>query len=121
MRFLADENWPRPSVLRLRAAGLDVEAVAEFAPGIKDTEVLAHARQREQVLLTFDRDFGELLYRRAEPAPTGVVFFRFIPAGPDEAAEVLLGLLELQSIQLIDRYTVVARERVRQRPLLRAD
>lgn len=87
----------------------------------KDTEVLAHARQREQVLLTFDRDFGELLYRRAEPAPTGVVFFRFIPAGPDEAAEVLLGLRELQSIQLIDRYTVVARERVRQRPLLRAD
>jgi hypothetical protein len=79
-----------------------------------------HARERHQVLLTFDRDFGELIYRQAAPAPAGVVHFRFIPTTPEEPAVVLRQLLAVKGLDLIGRYTVVERDRVRQRPLLRS-
>jgi predicted nuclease of predicted toxin-antitoxin system len=120
MQLLADENFPRASVLRLRVERESVEWVAEFSPGLSDTEVLAHARERHQVLLTFDRDFGELIYRQAAPAPAGVVHFRFIPTTPEEPAVVLRQLLAVKGLDLIGRYTVVERDRVRQRPLLRS-
>lgn len=63
MRPLADENIPRPSVRLLRVAGRDIEAVAEFGPGLPYAEVLARAATHKQVLITFDRDSGELIYR----------------------------------------------------------
>jgi predicted nuclease of predicted toxin-antitoxin system len=119
-RLLADENIPRPSILQLREQGHDVEAVAEFAAGMHDTDVLAHARDHEQILLTFDRDFGELLYRRAAPAPAGVIYLRFVPASPEEPAQVLQKLFAIEDFQLTGRFTVINREHVRQRPLLRS-
>jgi hypothetical protein len=44
MRFLADENFPLPSVSRLREAGHDVAAIASEEPGIPDEQVLLRAR-----------------------------------------------------------------------------
>ncbi|CAN5201223.1 hypothetical protein BH24GEM2_BH24GEM2_14700 [soil metagenome] len=120
MRLLADKNVPLPSIRVLRQAGWDVNAVAEFAPGARDTAVLAHAAEHAQILITFDRDFGELIYRRGVPAPSGVIYLRLIPAGPEEAGPLLLDLLALQILQLEGHFTVVERERIRQRPLLRA-
>lgn len=64
MRLLADENLPLPSIRLLREAGYDIEAIAEFAAGAADWRVLAHAKADGQILVTFDRDFGELIYRR---------------------------------------------------------
>jgi hypothetical protein len=53
------------------------------------------------------------------PAPPGVIYLRLIPTGPEEAGHLLLDLLALQSLQLEGHFTVVERERIRQRPLLR--
>jgi len=105
------------SVRNLRSAGIDITSVAEIAPGAPDSEVLGIARREQRILLTFDRDFGELIYRKAEPAPPGVVFLRFIPDGPGEAAAVVRDLLGRAEIRLLDRFTVVTRDEVRQRPL----
>jgi predicted nuclease of predicted toxin-antitoxin system len=120
MRFLADENFPRPGVLRLREAGYQIEWVAEIAPGAPDTQVLAHAREHGQVLLTFDRDFGELIYRQRLSVPPGVVHLRFVPGSPTESADILLDLFRREGLELVGRFTVLERDRVRQRPLLRA-
>ena len=92
--------------------------VAEVAPGATDAEVLARAREQHAILLTFDRDFGDLLFRLQLPSPAGVVHVRFIPSSPTEAAEVLLRFFAMEGVELVGRYTVVERERVRQRPLL---
>ena len=117
MKFLADENFPLKSLYRLREAGLDVKAVIEESPGIKDREVLAWAADEGRILLTFDRDYGELIYRRGLSAPTGVIYFRFIPETPEEVAEYLLKLIEISGLRLEGRFTVVERDRVRQRLL----
>jgi predicted nuclease of predicted toxin-antitoxin system len=119
MWLLADENIPRPSIRLLRAAGHAIEAVAEFGPGLPDADVLAHAAENEQVLVTFDRDFGELIYRTAAPGPIGILHLRFVPTDPEEVGRVLHDLLTTSTIELAGRYTVVERERIRQRPLQR--
>jgi predicted nuclease of predicted toxin-antitoxin system len=58
MKFLADENFPRPAWLVLRDAGIDVPSVAEESPGLSDEEVAALCEGDRRVLPTFDKDFG---------------------------------------------------------------
>ncbi len=117
MRFLADENFPLRSVGLLVAAGHDVAAVILESPGIPDEQVLSRAVREDRVLLTFDRDHGRLLYRTDAPVPTGVVYFRFDPAYPEEPAEYALNILEQTGHNLSGSFIVVGRDRARRRPL----
>jgi predicted nuclease of predicted toxin-antitoxin system len=117
IRLLADENFPKASVVSLRTAGHDVRSIAEDMSGASDRAVLALARSENRYLLTFDRDFGELIYRHGEAAPPGVIYFRFLPADPEELVRILAALLQRPEIRLEARLTVVTRDQVRQRPL----
>lgn len=63
MRFLADENFPGGAVTALQARGHDIVWVRTAAPGSIDEDVLAWATREDRVLLTFDKDFGELACR----------------------------------------------------------
>lgn len=119
MRFLANENFPLKSVHRLRDAACDIEAITEDSPGAADREVLSRAVNEHRIVLTFDRDYGELIYRWGLSVPAGVVYFRFAPATPEEPAEHLLDLLSIRDMSLEGKFTVVERGRVRQRPLRR--
>jgi predicted nuclease of predicted toxin-antitoxin system len=120
MRFLANENFPRASVCRLREAGHDVFDVTERMPGATDTEVLAYAAADARILLTFDRDYGELIYRQKRPVPLGVVYLRIPPAFPLQAAETLLSMEKLTGLGdwgLEGQFTVINSRDIRQRPL----
>lgn len=117
MRLLADENVPLPSVWVLRAAGLDVAAVAEDAPGAEDGDVLARAAREGRLLLTFDRDFGELVFRRGAAGEPGVIYCRFVPRTPTEAGELLVRLAREPGVSFEGQFTVVDRDHVRRRRL----
>ena len=117
MRFLANENFPLLSVRLLRQADLEVASVTEDSPGIEDAEVLARAADEQRVILTFDRDYGELIYRWRLRSPKGVIYLRFSPHTPEEPASILLNLLQTEVLQFEERFTVVDRDRIRQRPL----
>jgi predicted nuclease of predicted toxin-antitoxin system len=67
MRFLANENFPGAAVSVLKFAGHDVVWVRTTAPGTSDPEVLAWAARESRILLTFDKDFGELARASALP------------------------------------------------------
>jgi len=84
MQFLANENVPVASIRRLRAAGYDVASVIEDSPGATDEAILWQAHTEQRIILTFDRDYGELIYRRRLPNPAGVAYFRFSPSTPEE-------------------------------------
>jgi predicted nuclease of predicted toxin-antitoxin system len=116
-RFLADENIPAPTVQALRAAGFDVAAIAEVLPGTPDEHVLAIARDQGRILLTFDLDIGGLIFETRLPAPPGVVLIRYVPPRLNETTAFILGLLRRQDLAFDRRFTVVTRERLRQRPL----
>jgi len=116
MRFLADENFPRPALLALRKAGWDVFSIAEECPGVPDEEVAMLCAEQQRILLTFDKDFGELVFHRGLPAGSGVVLFRITPESPERAAEVALALVQSQP-DLAGSFCVVTRDRIRIRPL----
>ena len=117
MRFLANENFPLNSVKRLRRLDHDIAAIAEDSPGAKDVAVLTRAVEENRIVLTFDRDYGELIFRRKLGAPLGVVYLRFDPYTPEEPAEQLEKLINLPDLVLEGRFTVFDRKNVRQRPL----
>ena len=117
MKFLANENFPLVSIRLLRMAGYKVESVVENSPGIKDSEVLKFAEDNNLVILTFDKDYGELIYRHRLIPPAGIVYFRFSPSTPEEPAGILLNIIKKTKAVLSGRFTVVEREGMRQRKL----
>ncbi len=117
MNFLADENFPMPSVRRLRQAGHDVLAIITNAPGSADEDILIQADSQQRIILTFDRDFGELIFRFKAKTNIGVVYFRFEPASPEEPARLLLQILNSPNMVLHKYFTIVERGYIRQRPL----
>lgn len=117
MKFLANENFPLTSARLLRNAGHDVFSVSEDMAGVKDSVVLSRAANEKMIILTFDRDYGDLIYKLRLPVPLGVVYFRFDPVSPSEPTERLLDLLQIEGLSLEGKFTVVDRQRIRQRPL----
>jgi len=116
MRVLADENFPGPALKVLRNAGWDVFSIAEQCPGATDEEVAALSEHEQRFLLTFDKDFGELIFRHGLPAGLGVVLFRITPDSPEAAADVALALVDSQ-MDLQGSFCVVTRDRIRVRRL----
>ena len=77
MRFIADENVPIGVVEELIAASHDVVSVATLMPGVLDRDVLRYAAADSRILLTFDKDYGDLAYRMETTAMlAGIVLIR---------------------------------------------
>jgi predicted nuclease of predicted toxin-antitoxin system len=117
MFFLANENFPLTSIKILRDAGYNVESVLEKNPGAKDSEVLKEAKKEKRIILTFDRDYGELIYKYKQFPPPGVLYFRLDPCTPEEPAEILLRIIKKEKISLKGKFTVIQRNNIRQRVL----
>jgi predicted nuclease of predicted toxin-antitoxin system len=115
--LLADENFPLASVARLRIAGFGVASISELARGAPDVDVLGIACEQNRVLITFDRDFGELIYRDLAPVPPGVIYLRVAASSPDQPAQVIADLLADPSLEVFGRFSVVTGDGVRQRAL----
>ena len=76
MRILADENMPEQTVELLRVAGHDVHFATETMPSEADPNILDVATRESRLLATQDKDFGDIVVNRNQPAPYGVVLFR---------------------------------------------
>lgn len=63
MKFLANENIPVELVNELRKLGYDILKVDEIKKGMKDREVIEFSHKEERILITFDKDFGELVVK----------------------------------------------------------
>jgi predicted nuclease of predicted toxin-antitoxin system len=116
MRFLANENFPGAAVAALEAAGHDVVWVRIAAPGASDPDVLAWAAREERILLTFDKDFGELARASALPPACGVVLLRMPMPKPGDVGQRLAGLITARD-DWAGCFSVIEPGRVRMRPL----
>jgi len=117
MDFLANENFPLRRIELLKNAGHNVASVIQETPGAKDLDILRRAYKENRVVLTFDRDYGELIYRHRSFIPGGVVYFRFDPSTPEKPAEILLKVLKQSEVSILGKFTVVESDRIRQRTL----
>jgi predicted nuclease of predicted toxin-antitoxin system len=81
MRLLADENFPKPIVEALRAAGHDVLWARTDLAGTSDVALLDRAEAEARIVLTLDRDFWQIAVQRRSPLQqSGVVLFRVHPS-----------------------------------------
>jgi hypothetical protein len=116
MRFLADENFPGPAVRTLASRGHDVVWVRLTSPGASDQEILAQALSEERVLLTFDKDFGDLARRSPLRGSSGVVPFRMPMPGRDRVGLVIADAITARD-DWVGHFSVVEPGRVRMRPI----
>jgi predicted nuclease of predicted toxin-antitoxin system len=112
MRLLANENFPADAVDALRARGHNVAWVRMDAPGSSDRQVLDRAVAEDRLLLTFDKDFGELAFGAALPASCGVVLFRIRLTSPGQVAQRAVAVLESRA-DWAGHFAVVLDDRVR--------
>ena len=112
MKIVADESVDFPIVKALRDAGHDVWFIAEISPGISDEEVLNTAVQKEALLLTADKNFGELIFRQRRLS-NGVILIRLSGLSPKHKAKVVQAAVELQGKQMLGHFTVISHSGVR--------
>lgn len=115
MLFLANENFPNPSVKLLRENGFDVNYILESNRSVTDEKVIEIALTEKRIVLTFDKDYGEIIFRHKIANPPAVIFFRYKGESPTAAGENLLKLIKENRFELENLFTVVARDNVRQR------
>jgi predicted nuclease of predicted toxin-antitoxin system len=112
VRFLADESCDFAIVRALRAAGHDVIAVAEVALGAADNVVLELARNEQRLLLTEDKDFGQLVYADGKAAG-GVIFIRYPASARSLLPQIVADLVSRESDRLSGAFVVVQPSRIR--------
>jgi predicted nuclease of predicted toxin-antitoxin system len=115
VRFLCDQSTDRRLALVLRQEGdSDVTVVAvDHPPSLPDSEVLAIALRERRVLVTEDRDFGELIFRERQ-AHAGVLFLRLPPMELEAKVAIVRRALSTHADDL-NEFVVVTRRNVRVR------
>ena len=111
-KFLANENVPGEVVEAARQAGHDLTWIAESSPGAGDDAVLAAALAEGRVLLTFDKDFGEMAFRQGKTATCGVILLRPRLSEPDYVVRFTLAVLALQ-VQWKGQFSVAQEGKLR--------
>ncbi|MBM3926514.1 MAG: hypothetical protein FJ320_11150 [SAR202 cluster bacterium] len=112
MRILADENVPGDAVAAMRQNGYDVVWVRTAIPGSSDEEILARAQTEDRILLTFDKDFGELAFLRGAKASHGIILLRIETKSPARAASIIIAALKSR-IDWAGNFSVVEEGRIR--------
>ena len=112
MRFLADENVDFPVITILRQHGYDIRSVLEEFPSIDDDFVLNLANKDNRILITLDKDFGELVFR-LHKIHQGVVLLRMDELPSEEKAKVLLQIFKERGAELTKAFSVVTDKFVR--------
>jgi predicted nuclease of predicted toxin-antitoxin system len=106
VNFLGDESLDRQIVVRLRQDGHHVWYVAEMSPGISDDVVLELANKENALLLTADKDFGELVYRQRR-LTMGVILVRMAGLSAQKKAETVSSALNKHAIELRHAFSVI--------------
>jgi predicted nuclease of predicted toxin-antitoxin system len=116
MKLLADENIPLSMVRILMEGGYDILWIRTESPGISDIEVIQAACQDNRVILTYDKDFGELAIRDNLYPPPGIILLRFPMNNPLVIAKKILNILNSRT-DWVGHFSVIEETKIRMRPL----
>lgn len=115
MKFVADEGIDALVVSQLREEGHQVWYIAEMSPGISDTAVLEMAQEEAAILLTYDKDFGDLVFRQHHSSQ-GVVLIRLHGYSSVRKAELVSTMVRQHGSELSGAFTVLTPQKTRIRP-----
>ena len=112
MKFVADENIDKPIVDVLRDADYDVLYIAETHPNASDTQILNFANNESAILLTADKDFGELVFRQKR-VTYGILLIRLSGLSPSHKAKIVASEINTHNKDLPGNFTVISHKTVR--------
>jgi predicted nuclease of predicted toxin-antitoxin system len=112
--FLADENVEADIVQRLASIGYSTVHVSESSPGSPDAAILEAASSSGQVLITDDKDFGELVFRKHHRS-TGVILVRLPGQAPTIKARLVAQAVQRYEERLLGAFLVIGPKTVRLR------
>ena len=100
----------------MQQQGHEVVWIRIDAPGSSDQQVLARAQVEQRIILTFDKDFGELAFRFGLLATSGIILFRLPLLKPTSLIRIVISVLVTRS-DWSGLFTVVESDRIRIKPL----
>jgi predicted nuclease of predicted toxin-antitoxin system len=112
MNLLGDEGVDRQIVEQLRNNGHAVLYIAEMEPGVSDEIILGRANAQHALLITADKDFGELVFRQ-HLVHAGVVLVRLAGLLPTTKAQIVGHVLQSHDTELLDAFSVISPGNVR--------
>ena len=107
VKLLANENFPYKSIYYLIEKGFDVKSIGMDNPSILDSEIMQIAMQEERVILTFDRDYGELIFKHNYKPENGVIYLRLEEFEPIEPGIIVEKIVMNNEINLTRTLTVI--------------
>ena len=114
-QFIADENVPKETVDLLKRQGVDIVSVTKFASGLSDAEVLDLANTKGGIVVTFDKDFGQLIFKEKRKTK-GLMLLRFTPKSPRQIAKRIQQVLAA-NIRMENCVLTVKKDSVRVTPV----
>ncbi len=115
MKLLANENFPFSSTKFLRDKGYDVIAIGTDFMGYTDPAVIAVANSQDRTILTFDADYGELIFKHGLRPVKGVIYLRLHEFSPIEPGEIIHQIISTPDFVPDHTLTVVEKDGIRQR------
>ena len=112
MKFLVDENFHLAIYQFLKDQGYDATSVAKDYSSFEDLEILSIANKEKRVIITNDKDFGELIFRYRKSS-RGVILLRLKIDFPDYRIKVVLMLIKKLGIGLNKKFVVASEDRIR--------
>ena len=112
MNFLADENIEAEIVDFLRSNKYEVDYVPEMSPGIVDKEIISQANKNNSILITSDKDFGELVFRQ-HLVHNGVILIRLHGMTVEKKAEIVLNFVKDYSSKIPNSFSVITKSNIR--------
>lgn len=116
MKFLANENIEKRIVDFLRDSGYDVVYCAEVRPRDDDESIVKIANKEQRIILTNDKDFGELTYVKRQTR-FGVILLRFEIERTGHKIGIIKKVLEGYKEKLPSHFVVLSEGKVRIRPI----
>ena len=114
-RFIADENIPKETVDLLQRQGVDIVSVTKFASGLSDAEVLDLANTKGGIVVTFDKDFGQLIFKEKRKTK-GLMLLKFAPKSPQQIAKRIQQVLTVK-IRMENCVVTVKKDSIRITPV----
>jgi len=111
-KFIANENIPIRVVRQLRDEGVDVVSVLEKEAGMSDESVIAVAKNEGRIVLTFDKDFGEKVFKEKRQVE-GVILLRFSPESEEAVLLKIQAVLRDLQDELKGKFLTVTLNRVK--------
>ena len=116
MRLIADESLNYKLVMAIRNLGFQIMSVSEDFPSLKDIEIVSFSLQPPSVIITEDKDFGELVYRDKIPV-VGIILLRYEPFQYTDMEKKIASFLLNYFEEMNKSFTVITVNKTRIRPL----